>query len=353
MQIQTALSSWLIALFIVVTGCSSPGPSSEREPSSSKALQLTVTSHRFLELEPCGCSLLDYGGMARELNLLNESRAAAGADNSWHFYTGVTFSRMPAEKSKLSAAELEKKQAVELDALNVIAPKALLFDADDFGFGIKRAQAWKTAAKFPFVNASIITKATGKSFFEGHLTAKWNGRDILIIGLSEPPSKASLLPKELAWRKPAAAMYATLKSAGSKFDLVVVLASLNKAQRAETLKAVGNLPVIFLGGPRGAMENASAQRESENSAYLNAMERGRAVGKINLTWPSGDAKPTRIQSPYYPAAPAGVASIAITSSMDGITKNFETPPNAIHALVKKYREEMALSARGAPATSTR
>jgi 2',3'-cyclic-nucleotide 2'-phosphodiesterase (5'-nucleotidase family) len=352
MQIQISPRSWLISLFIVVTGCSSTGPSGEREPSSNKALQLTVTSHRFLELEPCGCSLLDYGGMARELNLLNQSRAAVGADNSWHFYTGVTFSRMPAEKSKLSPAELEKKQAVELAALNVINPKALLFDADDFGFGVKRVEAWKATAKFPFINASIVTKSSGKSYFDGHLTAQWNGKDILIVGISEPPSKASLLPKELSWRKPGAAMDATFKAAGNKFDLVVVLASLNKTQRAEVLKTVGNLPVIFLGGPRGAMENASAQRESANSAYLNAMERGRAVGKIQLTWPPGDAQPTRIQSPYYPAAPAGVASIEITSSMDGITKNFETPPNAIHALIKKYREEMALSARGGGAPPT-
>jgi|GEM_PF-5165356 len=346
MQIQTTFRSWLIALFIVVTGCSSTGPSGEREPSSGKALQLTVTSHRFLELEPCGCSLLDYGGMARELNLLNESRAAVGAENSWHFYTGVTFSRMPAERSKLSAVELEKKQAVALEALNIIAPKALLFDADDFGFGIKRVEAWKQAAKFPFVNASIVAKATGKSYFDGHLTAKWNGKDILVVGISEPPSKAGLLPKELSWRKPSVAMDATLKATGNKFDLIVVLASLNKKQRAEILKAAGTLPVVFLGGPRGAMENASAQRESDNSAYLNSMERGRAVGKINLSWPSGDAKTSRIQSPYYPAAPAGVASIEMTSSMDGITKNFENPPNAIHALIKKYREEMALSARG-------
>jgi 2',3'-cyclic-nucleotide 2'-phosphodiesterase (5'-nucleotidase family) len=352
MQTPTSFRSCLIALFIFVIGCSSTGPSGEREPSSDKVLQLTVTSHRFLELEPCGCSLLDYGGMARELNLLNQSRAAVGADNSWHFYTGVTFSRMPAEKSKLSPAELERKQAVELAALNVISPKALLFDADDFGFGVKRVDAWKAAAKFPFINASIVSKSTAKSYFDGHLIAKWNGKDILIVGICEPPSKASLLPKDFSWRKPAVAMDATLKAAGSKFDLVVVLSSLNKTQRAEVLKRVGNLPVIFLGGPRGAMENASAQRESDNSAYLNAMERGRAVGKIDLTWPAGDVKPTRFQSPYYPAAPAGVASIELKSSMDGITKDFEMPPNAIHALIKKYREEMALSARGARATST-
>lgn len=290
--------------------------------------------------------------MARELNLLNQSRAAVGADNSWHFYTGVTFSRMPAEKSKLSATELEKKQSVALAALNIINPKALLLDADDFGFGLQRVDAWKAAAKFPFINSSIISKSSGKSYLDGYLTAKWNGKNILIVGISEPPSKKRLLPKELSWRKPAAAMDAAIKAKGNKFDLVVVLASLNKTHRAEVLKTVGHLPIIFLGGPRGAMENASAQRESDNSASLNAMERGRAVGKIDLTWPVGDVKPTRFQSPYYPEAPAGVASIEIKSSMDGIAKDFETPPNAIHALIRKYREEMALSARGARATST-
>src|SRR5205823_6956181 len=84
-------------LFLAACSSTSSRKEASLPATNSKKVSIVMTSSRFLEIEPCGCSIAPLGGVEREWTAMQKAKASAEGGQVLNFTAGTTF--VPVEKS--------------------------------------------------------------------------------------------------------------------------------------------------------------------------------------------------------------------------------------------------------------
>ncbi len=258
---------------------------STRTTSSNKSLFI-ISANRQLELEPCGCSILQYGGIDREANAVRDLRSKARGD-VFYFSAGTAF--VPEKPSPALTPEFQKVKREELlAAWNELGLRALAVSGDDAALGEQELRRLASGAKFPFLSANLLT-AKGERLFPSHLVFSSGAAKILVIGLSSPAG-AIYEPAEGLRIAPASeALDSVFRDFKDRADLVVLLQSLPEQERTSLRKRYGQIS-IFLGGTATETPDSHARQTAPGVLHATSLAQGRG-----LAWVEVDSKP----APYF------------------------------------------------------
>lgn len=271
------VGAWVLSFF---AGCSSA-------PSRAlPRLAIAFQANRFLELEPCGCSLENLGGVEREFNALAQWRKSLNGATPLILATGSNFVPMTKYESKNQAHYLVKASFL-VDAMNELGIQALAPSSDDLAIGLDSIRELEKKAKFKFLSANLADSKTGKPLFTPSLTIHAADRKILLVGLTHGKSSAYPLPREAQVRDPRAGLREALQNAGA-VDLVVVLSSFPSAERRSLAADFPEVQLWIGGGPEEDTSFVATQTSAKQLA-ANSHQRGRGLMTldIDLVSPSG------------------------------------------------------------------
>ncbi len=259
-------------LGLILGACSSAPP----RASLDSPFHLVFSTHRYLELEPCGCTLAQLGGVDREANALRSYRDRADGP-LLTLSAGSSF--VPYEDPKGGTPRfLRLKRDTLLEAMNSLGVQALAPSGEDASLGAEELQRLAAAAKFPFVSANLVDK-THKPLFATHHWFTEKGKNILVIGLASPASARFPLASNVRWLPPRVALQEVFSKLDRRPDRVIALAPL---ANLEIQRLAAEFPQIhyFLGGPPVDAASEFAGHPTPSSMRTTAVARGRGMSWV-------------------------------------------------------------------------
>lgn len=258
-----------VFLLATLAACSSVPPRASLETP----FHLLFTSHRMLELEPCGCTLVQLGGVDRESNALKAYRGHADGP-VFVLSAGSTF--VPDELPKgVTHQFLQLKRDTLIEAMNALGVQALAPSGEDASLGVEELKRLAAAAKFPFLSANLVDK-NKKSIFPSHQWFTQDEKNILVIGLATPASARYPLASAITWLPARVALQDVFAKLDRKADRVVVLAPL-AGQELERLSVEFPQVHFFLGGLPVDASPDTAARPTPTSLNMASVSRGRGM----------------------------------------------------------------------------
>lgn len=297
-------------------------------------VRVALTAQRRLELEPCGCTVSDYGGVPREWNVMKEF-AKESTSPLYHVYSGATFTPYAAaKKTKASEKHLQLKREALARALKQIAPAALALDADDLA--TVRATGLAALQRLhgvPVVSADV--EASDGLDVRKLIVVKSRTSNIAITAVTHAATAGTALR----------AVSADARKQGAQ--VLIVLGATAEADRISLRETTG-LPTVFLGGGPDEPHTEPVLNAGKNAAFGAAIARGRGLLLMEMNWngknPAGFLLALSEKMGEKPASPVYVS---YQSSIVPLSAGFDTPVNAIHKLVSGFKREMSTSARAA------
>jgi 2',3'-cyclic-nucleotide 2'-phosphodiesterase (5'-nucleotidase family) len=274
-------------LFCGITALIACSHLEERDTASSEAvpeLTLVVASHRELELEPCGCSILALGGMDREENVIDQWKRESHSKKFLVLNSGTTFVPLFKTFKPAHLSYYTKKGLFEVEGLNALGVAALAPSIDDFMLGKEGLKQLQSKAKFSFITTNLYSATSHAPLFERYKEFDFGKVSVLVLGLSRAKSLFPIAEK-IETVDPVKAIKDTLASLPPKNRLVVALVTLPKEDRDRIRREAPEVNVVV-----GGEENESTFQLRQyvgTQLYLNPMSRGRAVAKIAMQFPQG------------------------------------------------------------------
>lgn len=266
--IGVGMLRWVF-LLVGLAACSSAPP----RASLDTPFHLVFSAHRMLELEPCGCTLVQLGGVDREANALKAFRSNADGP-VFVLSAGTTF--VPDELPKGATRQfLKLKRDTLVEAMNALGVQALAPSGEDASLGIDELKRLATAAKFPFLSANLVDK-NKQPIFPSHQWFSEKEKNILLIGLASPPTARYPLASAVTWVPPRVALQEVFAKLDHKPDRVVVLAPF-ASQEVERLGVEFPRVQFFLGGLPVDASTETAGRPTPASLQMASVSRGRGM----------------------------------------------------------------------------
>jgi 2',3'-cyclic-nucleotide 2'-phosphodiesterase (5'-nucleotidase family) len=269
--------AFLLASFLLI-GCAS------REIASTdgkRTISIAVTANRRLELEPCGCSMKDLGGIYREANIYsrfsNERRAA-----DLNVSAGVTFAPQGSSFRSENLAHYRRKADYLVRSMNALGVQAISPSGEDFVLGAEFLEALSQTAKFQFISSNLYKKATQTPLFKPLLTMEIHKVPVVVLGLSDPAAMPHT-EKEIETRPPEKVLKELLPKYDDGKNLIVILTSLSLTEQSK-LSALFKHPVIWLGGNEKE-EFTGVSQTSGRYIAVNPTSRGREVNFLTIEVP--------------------------------------------------------------------
>ncbi len=262
-------------LAILMLGLSACTTSRKVGPLNNQPLSIAFTQARSLEIEPCGCSFGQAGGVVREMNALTKWKSEPG--RQWlQLSGGTTF--VPVQGKVNSAFHARKAKAL-VEAMNILGVSALAPGAKDFGLSLSDLQSWKEQSNFKWISTNVFDKKTGKTAFEPIVWVNWDKQAIAIVSASRGG-----VPEAFELRAPEQSIRDALKD--RKPDMLVVLSELNGLERTRLSKAFAFRMVIL--GQEGDLSTDSVTQWDAETLFQSPLSRGRTISRLDLNL-SGDA----------------------------------------------------------------
>lgn len=253
-------------------GCASP-PDQARP---TNPVSVIFASNRFLELEPCGCSINPVGGLEREWNLLEKWKK----EITWPIIVltgGTTFAPPPKQYNPKNAGHHIEKGHFLLEALDQFKTSALGLTIDDLAVGLEEIRRLERKARFPFISSNITAKDGAhlfKPFYE--IT---NGEDLILLLALSHESQASW-SKPYAVKNPENSVREILSSHGKRARMVIILSSLPRDLNTKILEIFPEVHVILGGIPNETTTHV--EQYNRSSLYANPNDRGQALVRLDF-----------------------------------------------------------------------
>lgn len=250
-------------------------------PISPSKTRFIFSAHRQLELEPCGCTILNYGGIDREANGLSRFRKEKG--DFFYLAAGSTFvPEAPPKAFQSDFYRLKRDEVVQ--ALSTLGVQVLAPSAEDASLGKAELLRLASQARFSFVSANLVD-TQGKLLFPSHTWLRKGADSILVIGLSGTTSSRFEMQEGLRLLENVQALKRVFSSVTEPAGTVVLLHSMSDSERRQIHEAFPQIHLIFGGRPEESTSHSAAPYSASTLA-MTTISRGRGISWIEL-----DAKP--------------------------------------------------------------
>lgn len=243
--------------------------------TASADLNILVTNNRQLELEPCGCTLSQRGGVDREWTYLKSLRSENVAP--LFFAAGSTFTPEKAFKTQ-DKAQYQIKANYLMKALVIEGVTAIAPSARDMQMGKEMLAQLSQEHHVPFVLSNVVNPKTNTSPFAPYLEMEKQGVSLLILGVTSPDGAKLKNWKVLS---PSKAIRKIIASLPKKDRLVIVLSSLRDNEREDLMNTLPEINLV-LGGATSEYPG-KADQVSTTQMHFNPDGEGRALYRFSVT----------------------------------------------------------------------
>lgn len=254
-------------------GCSSK----QTVKSQNTNLTFLYSSNRYLDMEPCGCSLNPLGGIAREWNYLQEVQKTA--KHPLYFISGTSFVPEETRFERKNKSYYTAKADYLLEAFQAFNVSAIAPSAEDLFLGSSELQALARKHGLAFVSLNLLDKQSKKPLFAPYLEMEHDGMPLLILGLSSKPHPKFPANPAIAIRPPEQALADFFAKNNPSGRLVILLANLDHAEKTRIAQAYPQIHFI-LGGSNDEVPG-SLDQYSGTTVYLNPQGNGKSVYRVD------------------------------------------------------------------------
>ncbi len=285
MRIEVKRLYFALAVGVVMQlagGCAS---SSNRIPASSgsvEPIRFLYAGNRHLEMEVCGCSISQLGGIDREANLkAGMSESLAGL---FHLSAGRTF--YPRAGTKLRPRHLQTKREMLLDALNELGLFSLGVSAADTEMGLLEMRKLVARAQFPFLSTNL-THGEVKSLFRKSQMVSIHGKKILFLSVTTL-AKGEKLGAGFKLDSPSNAIQKELKAQTESPDWVILLSDLKIQSARELAAQFSSIRIVFGSDNRDPDQEDRGLLLTARAVFSDSLGFGRGVSWVDLEGARGD-----------------------------------------------------------------
>ncbi len=246
--------------------------------TNSPKLRLAFTSNPSLEMEPCGCSLLQAGGVDRAFNVVSKFRRD-NPEGTFHFWVGTTFVSLEA-LSPVSRDFQERRRSEFAEVAREMGVKTIVPSGEDGSLGSEELLRLQRQARVTFLSANLAGM-DGKPLFPPYEWLEIGGSKILVFGLSGGPSSTWPLDKSVQLLPFSTALEPVRRAMLSKPDQVILLSNISEEDRALVAKLVPETS-IFLGGDFSEEPMSMARRLDPFRLSFVTIGRGRSLGWLQI-----------------------------------------------------------------------
>ena len=264
------------------------------------------------ELDNCGCSEGQFGGLPRKAAALDVIRQAA--PHAVHLDAGNLFFQK-APQNDIERSQMLMKSEYIVKGYNAMGCEALNIGQTDLLLGLDALQQLQNQALFPFVSSNIFYRATGKPVFKQYSICQVDGFKVAILGVCPPDAPHA---DSLVIADPADAVREALKTIEGQSDMVIILSTCGMETDKKLAAQFPAIRIIVSGNtgtesPTGTMPAPIA--------VVSVKKQGQHLGRLDVAVK---------QSPF-----ASAASLTFNNSL--IPLNDKLPGDSrIAALVKDY-----------------
>lgn len=250
-------------------------------PRDKTAFTIAVGSNRYSYLEWNGCSSTQFGGIDRELCLLEAYRKERN-NSVMYIATGTTFITNPALYDRRNHADYVAKATFVADALNLIGARYCAASVNDLALGLDTIAALNSRARFRFLSANLARVGPdGKRqlLFDAFGEQTIGGTRVVVVGMSGLADPRYDVPKDVDVVSPKEALGAIWSKVSTPTAFVILAGSLSEAERNDILKAFPAIALI-LGGSEG--HTLDLEMIDQRHAYVNPDSRGTTTAIIEV-----------------------------------------------------------------------
>jgi hypothetical protein len=272
--------------------------------SSTGSLVVFVSGDSRGYLEPCGCRRDQAGGLPGRARLVS---GVAESDRLVLDVGNLGSGTRDYDLLKLKYM-LQGMEAIGYDAVNLGKSEATL-DLDTL-------RKVLDSSKLPFVSANVVAKSGRQPITEPFRVIDRGGSRIGVIGVTECEGRDMGPGVEV--RPPLEALAEVIPQVRPKCDYLVVLAFVDADTIAEIANKFHEVDAVFGGD---VPQTSSGVQKVNRASVFNVTDRGKVVGKLNLT---------RNGKTFTISNAQGVKILA-----DKLA-----PPQAIASLLASYKDEL-------------
>jgi len=304
----------LVRFFIVsLIGCVTvSGLGCSRFLNKMTSMTIVYSSDILGELDNCGCSEGQFGGLPRKAAALDVIRQAVA--HAIHLDAGNLFFQK-APQNDIERSQMLLKSEYIVKGYNTMGCEALNIGQTDLLLGLDALQQLQHQALFPFVSSNIFYRATGKPVFKQSSICQVDGLKVAILGVCPPDAPHA---DSLVIADPADAVREALKTVESQSDMVILLSTCGM-ETDKRLAAQFPAVRIIVSGNTGTESLTGTM--SAPIAVVSVKKQGQHLGRLDVTIE---------QSPF-----ASIASLTFNSSLIPLNDKL-TGDTRIATLVKDY-----------------
>jgi len=245
--------------------------------SAPSKFVLGVSSNRFSDIERCGCSAQDLGGIDREVNLLEQYKSERNLSVTY-LVTGTTLVTQPQNFKPSRIKRYLSKAGYVVEALNLMGASYYAPSIQDLSLGVDAIRGLEQKAKFKFLSANLFQLKDGKmqaSLFKPYEEVNLAGAQVLFIGLSGKGNPVYKVDSMVGFKPPKEALKAVFEKVDPTGKFVVLLSSLPEVELKEVQ---AEFPQIqFYAGGSDQRATLDLEYPSRKTVYGNPSARGRDV----------------------------------------------------------------------------
>lgn len=321
--IRVILLSFIGCVTVSGTGCS-------RFLNKMTNMTIVYSNDILGELDNCGCSEGQFGGLPRKAAAFNGIRQAA--PHAVHLDAGnLFFQKTP--QNDIERSQMVMKAEYIVKAYNTIGCEALNIGQTDLLLGVNVLQQLQHQALFPFVSSNIFYRATGEPVFKQYSICQVDGLKIGILGVCPPDAPHA---ESIVIADPADAAREALKTIEGQSDMVILLSTCGKETDKRLAALFPEVRIIVSGNTDS---NTSTGNIDADTAIVSSKKQGQCLGRLDVAVK---------QSPFASAASLTFNNtlIPLNDALTGdshiaeMVKDYTARVNGMNkqALFKKKRE---------------
>lgn len=171
--------------------------------------------------------------------------------------------------------------AAIVKAYNLISYDAVAVGSQDLIAGVPYLKSLSKGAKFPWLSANLVNKATKKTLFTASTSIKLGSIKAGIIGLTGPAIlEASENAVILPWDQVLPALVAKMTK---KNNLLILLSNLPAVDNKQIAESYPDIHLII---QSGASSNTISAAPINNTIMLSTAPQGKQIGVMEINWQS-------------------------------------------------------------------
>lgn len=310
-------NGFLFLCALLLVGCAQSAI--KDTPAASAAghpFTLLLSSARFLELDSCGCSVVDWGGVEREWNATRvdratdlSSRISLTSGPVFFPFTGVYDEKLQTNYREISEGEV--------DALGRLQTEAISISVEDLLLGVDHLRGLENRAKFKFTSANLYDPATDKPLFPRFVVLPKRDFNVVVIGLTHVGNAPVAKKAAAVVKDPIQALREVMKEIPTGPRLVVLLSTLDPKEQDQIADIAGVNVVV---GSAGNSELMTGLQTRTDQLTFEPPNRGRSIARLTLDIPTLEGKPFHF---YNAQVKAGMFTqhSALVARQDAFSKN--------------------------------